>query len=116
MMPMRANIVGPSCSATSKRARGLPFFAIVFGLGRFGDVFCGVAQRDQWFPTLQYDRITVDPMTPKLLHEQVRRTRYEANHVRDYDLTGHVADMSKSTRMTRTGLRAALVWGKNQDI
>jgi hypothetical protein len=29
----------------------------VLCLGQFSNVFCGVAKRDQWFPTLQYDRV-----------------------------------------------------------
>jgi hypothetical protein len=35
----------------------LPFVGAVLCLGQFSNVFCGVAKRDQWFPTLQYDRV-----------------------------------------------------------
>jgi hypothetical protein len=41
---IRANIVGPWRSAISC---GLPFVGVVFCLGQFGDVFCGIAERDQ---------------------------------------------------------------------
>ena len=37
---------------------------------------------------------TPDPMTPK---SRRCANRCDANHVRDHDLTGHAADMSKST-------------------
>jgi hypothetical protein len=57
--PIRANIGGPLCSATGNSAchRGLPFFGIAFCLGQCGDVLRRVAERDQWFPALQNDRI-----------------------------------------------------------
>jgi hypothetical protein len=55
MTPMRANIAGPSGSATSNSAciAGLPFVGVVLCLGQFGDVFCGVAKCDEQFPTRQ---------------------------------------------------------------
>ena len=37
--------------------RGLPFFGIVFGLGEFGDVGCGVAERDELLAFGQFDGI-----------------------------------------------------------
>jgi len=85
--------------------RGLPFFGIVFRLGQFCDVERGVAKRDQRLPARQYDRIE-KPLIPR--HRLPTLPRYEngrvaprrdANHVRDYNLTGHVAEMSKSTLM-----------------
>ena len=51
MTPMRANI------------GGLPFVGVVLCLGQFGDVFCGVAQRDQGLPIRHYDRIE-KPLIP----------------------------------------------------
>jgi hypothetical protein len=47
MTPIRANIVGPSCSATSSSAAiGACHSGVVFGLGQLGDVERGVAERD----------------------------------------------------------------------
>ena len=39
------------------RHRGLPFRGVVFGLGEFGDVERGVAERDQRLAPRQFDRI-----------------------------------------------------------
>jgi hypothetical protein len=36
---------------------GLPLVGVVLCLGQFGDVFCGVAERDQLFAARQHDRI-----------------------------------------------------------
>ncbi len=45
------------CNQQQRLHRGLPFFGIVFCLGQFSDVMCGVAARDQRFPARQCDRI-----------------------------------------------------------
>ncbi|WP_458148156.1 hypothetical protein [Bradyrhizobium sp. UFLA05-109] len=48
MMPIRASIVGPPCSATRIRASigGLPFRRVMRGLGKLSDVLAGITQRD----------------------------------------------------------------------
>jgi hypothetical protein len=45
--------------------RGLPFLGIVFGLGEFHYVICGVAEGDQLLAlkAVRLDRRTVGPMT-----------------------------------------------------
>jgi len=64
--PMRANIAGPSCSATAVTTAWRPAILRhrVLPRGQFRDVVCGVAKRDQRFPSRQYDRIE-KPLIPR---------------------------------------------------
>jgi hypothetical protein len=93
-MPMRANIVGPPCSATSSSA---------FMAASHSSASCvegGVAERDQLLALRQFDRFgkSLDPRT--------RIHPLDANHVRDYPLTGGAVYVSESTRNDPTATLA----------
>ena len=62
--------------------RGLPFFGIVFCLGRFGEVLRGVAERDELATSGKHDRIE-NPfiprhkLCPRSLREPIRALLYQ---------------------------------------
>jgi hypothetical protein len=108
MTPMRANIAGPPCSATSNSASiGACYSSASCCLGQFGDELRRVAERDQGFPTRHHDRIE-KPLVPR---HQIRPLGYDQANNRPAWGTSFGRSASNTSQIVRSvnsGWRCAL--------
>jgi hypothetical protein len=74
--------------------RGLPFFGVVFGLGQFGDVERGIAERDEFLALGQLDWIEKS-LIPR--HALLNGLRHRSHHQIEQRSTTSPGQLGKVT-------------------